>query len=257
MQIVPYEQQGRVTDITIKAAVLMLEFGAESKLVEQTAHRVGRALGVESVDMSMTSSAIVLTTRKLDQSVTTTRSIHHSPINMSIVCDVQNIVTELESNGRDASYVERALKNVQTNHYNRWLIVVMIGFSCASFAYLNDADVEAFLITFAAAGLAMFVRQVLASKKFLLPVNFGITAFVATIIASSTHVFGFSSTPNIALSSSILLLVPGFPLTNSMLDAIKGYLSMGWNRWIFALILTLATSIGVILALTVLKMKGW
>lgn len=257
MNLSSFEQQTRVTDTTIKAAVLMLEFGAETELVELTAHRFGRALGVKSVEMSMTSSAIVLTTISRDQSVTTTRSIHHSPINMSIICDVQNIVADLESNRRDTSYVERELKSIQISYYNRWLVVIMIGFSCASFAYLNDADIGAFVITFLAAGVAMFVRQVLASKKFLLPINFGITAFVATIIASSSQVFDFSSTTNIAFSSSILLLVPGFPLTNSMLDAIKGYLSMGWSRWIFALMLTLATSLGVILALSVLKMKGW
>jgi uncharacterized membrane protein YjjP (DUF1212 family) len=257
MQTLSYKQQVKVTDTIIKAAVLMLEFGAESKLVELTANRVGRAFGVGSVEISMTSSAIVITTLNRDQSVTTTRSIHHSPINMSIVCDVQNIVVDLESNGRDVSFVERELKGVQPNCYNRWLVVLMIGFSCASFAYLNDADSGAFGITFLAAGVAMLVRQVLASKKTLLPINFCITAFVATIIASSAQIFNFSSTTNIALSSCILLLVPGFPLTNSMLDVIKGYPMMGWGRWVFALLLTLATSLGVILALSVLRMKGW
>jgi uncharacterized membrane protein YjjP (DUF1212 family) len=257
MQALPYEDQTKITDTIIKVAVLMLEFGAESNLVEQTAQRVGRALGVESVELSMISSAIVLTTLSHRQSVTTTREVPHSPINMSIICDVQKIVVDLEIKARDVDYVQRELENIQPKPYNRWLIVLMIGFSCASFAYLNGSDFSAFLNTFLASGIAMFVRQALARKKILLPINFGITAFIATIIASCGQVYGLSSTANIALSSSILLLVPGFPLTNSMLDAIKGYLSMGWGRWLQALLLTLATSIGVILALSLLKIKGW
>ena len=257
MQPLSYDEQSKITQTIIKAAVLMLEFGAESELVEQTAKRVGRALGVDSIELSMISSAIVLSTLCQSQSVTTTREISHSPINMSVICDVQNVVADLERYARNVEYVQQELENVQPNYYNRWLVVLMIASSCASFAYLNGADFGAFSNTFFAAGFAMFVRQVLARKKILLPINFGITAFVATIIASFCHVFDFSSTVNIALSSSILLLVPGFPLTNSMLDAIKGYLKMGWGRWLNALLLTLTTSIGVTLALSVLKMKGW
>ena len=257
MQALSYRDQSKITCTIIKAAVLMLEFGAESELVEQTAQRVGRALGIDSVEILMMSSAIVLSTLCHSQSVTTTRGIPHSPINMSIICDVQLVVVDLEKNARDVAYVQQQLENIQPNHYNRWFVVSMIAFSCASFAFLNDADFGAISNTFFAAGLAMFVRQVLASKKVLLPINFGITAFVATIIASCSQVFDFSSTANIALSSSILLLVPGFPLTNSMLDAIKGHLRMGWGRWLNASLLTLATSIGVILALSVLKIKGW
>ena len=69
----------------------MSEFGAESILIEQTAQRLGRALGVDSVEISLIPSAIVLTTLHKHQSVTTTRRVHHKPINMSIVCEIQKL----------------------------------------------------------------------------------------------------------------------------------------------------------------------
>ena len=92
MQEITYEEQTKITRAIIKSAVLMLEFGAESILIEQTAQRLGIALGVDSVEMSLIPAAIVLTTLYKNQSVTTTRSVHHKPINMSIVCDVQRIM---------------------------------------------------------------------------------------------------------------------------------------------------------------------
>lgn len=254
-----YEEQTKVTRAIIKAAVLMLEYGAESILIEHTAQRLGQALGVDSVEVSLIPSAIVLTTLNNNQTqfVTTTRRAHHKPINMSIVCDVQKICHDLEKHKYDVDFVLESMKNIQPNYYNRWLVIFMVGLSCASFAYLYGADWQAFLVTFIASSVAMFTRQELARKKFVMIITFGVTAFIATIIAGLSQLYGFSSTPNIALSASVILLAPGFPFVNSVLDAVKGYLAMGWGRWMQAVLLTVATSIGMILAFAVLNLKGW
>lgn len=259
MNKLSYEKQTQITRAIIKTAVLMLEFGAESKLIEHTAQRLGRALGVGSVEMSLIPSAIVLTTLCNDQkqSVTTTRRAHHKPINMSIVCDVQKMCVDVEKNNHKVEYVFNSLKEIKPNHYNRWLVVIMVGLSCASFAYLYGADLNAFILTFIASAFAMFTRQELARRKFVMIITFGITAFVATLISALGLIFEITSTPNIALSSSVILLAPGFPFVNSVLDAVKGYLAMGWGRWMQAVMLTIATSVGIILALSLLNLKGW
>ncbi|NVJ54520.1 MAG: threonine/serine exporter family protein [Campylobacteraceae bacterium] len=259
MNNITYEEQTKITRAIIKAAVLMLEFGAESKLIEDTAQRLGKALGVDSVEVSLIPSAIVLSTlnNNQTQSVTTTRRAHHKPINMSIVCDVQKMCIDVEKYKKDVDYVFNTIKEIKPNHYNRWLVVFMVGLSCASFSYLYGADLNGFLITFLAASVAMYVRHVLAKKQFVLIISFGITAFVATLIASTSQIFELSSTPNIVMTSSIILLAPGFPFVNSVLDAVKGYLSMGWGRWMQALLLSIATSIGIILAFALLSMRGW
>ena len=150
-----------------------------------------------------------------------------------------------------------ALKDIEPNYYNRWLVVLMVGLACASFAYLQGSDWSAFFITLVASSTAMFVRQELAKKRFVLIITFGITAFTATMIASISQLKGVSSTPNIALASSVLLLAPGFSFINSFLDALKGYLMMGWGRWMEGILLTIATSIGIIIAMALLNIKGW
>ncbi|MDY0264750.1 MAG: threonine/serine exporter family protein, partial [Sulfurospirillum cavolei] len=61
----------------------------------------------------------------------------------------------------------------------------------------------------------------------------------------------------IVLSSSVLLLVPGFPYINAMLDAFKGYISMGWGRWAQATLMTLMASLGIMLAMGLLGVQGW
>ena len=257
MSTISYDEQTKITRAIIKAAVMMLEYGAESKLIEQTSQRMGAALGMDSVEMSLIPSAIVLSTLTPNQSVTTTLMAHHKPINMSIVYDVQRICIELEKEHHSIETVIERLEKIDPNYYNRWLVIFMVGFSCASFAYLAGADIGAFFITFLASCVAMGVRQELAKHKFISLIIFTVTAFVATVVASLSYVNGISSTPSIAISSSVLLLVPGFPFINSFLDAVKGFLSMGWGRWLQATLLTLATSMGIIFAMSLLNIKGW
>lgn len=257
MEKLSYQEQTIITRGIIKAAVLMSEHGAESILIEQAAQRLGVALGVDSVEISMIPSAIVLTTLNNGQSVTTTRRVHHRPINMSIVCQIQKIIIDTEKYEHDIKYLDEILNNIKPNYYNRWFVVFMVGFACASFAYLQGCDFNAFFITFLASSTAMFVRQELAKRKFVLIITFGITAFVATMIASISQLNGISQTPNIAIASSVLLLAPGFAFVNSFLDSLKGYMMMGWGRWMDGVILTIATSIGIIIAMAILNLRGW
>jgi uncharacterized membrane protein YjjP (DUF1212 family) len=254
-----YEEQTKITRTIIKAAVLMLEYGAESRLIETVAQRLGKALNVDSVEVSLIPSAIVLTTLndKQTQSVTTTRRAHHKPINMSIVCDVLKMCYKVEKEKLSVDFAIKAMKEIKPNYYNNWLKIFMVALSCACFAYLNEADWQAFATTFVASGIAMFVRQELSRKKFVQIITFGVTAFVATIIAALSQIYNLTDTPNTALSASVLLLAPGFPFVNSVLDAVKGYLAMGWGRWMQAVLLTAATSIGIVFALTVLNIQGW
>ena len=52
------------------------------------------------------------------------------------------------------------------------------------------------------------------------------------------------------MAASVLLLVPGFPLINAVADMFKGHINTGLARWAIASLLTLATCIGVVMAMT-------
>ena len=46
------------------------------------------------------------------------------------------MVIEMEKNEHDANFVDN-FKDIKPNYYNRWLVVLMVGFACASFSYLQ------------------------------------------------------------------------------------------------------------------------
>ncbi len=252
---IDHKKQTDITRAIINVCISLLEYGAESILVEQSASRLAKALGVSSVEISMIPSAIVLTTLHENHCVTTTRRVHRKGINMSIVSYIQKIIMEVENKKLDENFITHALNRTNPIRYNKWLVVFMVGLACMSFAYLQNGDLNTLVVTFFASSIAMAIKNEIDKRKFIHSLSFAVGAFFATMIASIS--LYISKTPNIALASSVLFLFPGFPFLNSMLDSLKGYLGMGWGRWLFASLLTLSTTIGIILATALLHIKSW
>ncbi|GAB7204481.1 hypothetical protein OS31_11260 [Dickeya oryzae] len=66
-------QQRDITRLCIQCALLLLQHGAESMLVEQLSSRLGVALGMDAVESSISANAIVLTTIMQGHCLTSTR----------------------------------------------------------------------------------------------------------------------------------------------------------------------------------------
>nr|WP_269822180.1 threonine/serine exporter ThrE family protein [Aggregatibacter actinomycetemcomitans] len=237
--------------------MLLLQHGAESTVVSQMAQRLGFALGVESVECALTANAVVITTLANNHCITTARKSTDKGINMQMVTDVQRIVISAEHKIYDIQLVRKKLSQPKPLKYNRYFVVLMIGLSCASFAHLSGGNALISLITFLAASVAMFVRQELSKRHYNPVIVFAVTAFVASLIAGISLKYQLGNDPQIALASSVLLLVPGFPLINSLADILKGYVNMGIGRWAIATILTFGACLGIVFALSVLNITTW
>lgn len=253
----PYDRQQDITRVCAQVALLLLQYGAESTLIVQIADRLGLALGVDSVECALTPNAIILTTRYQDRCITTTRKNQDKGINMHVVTEVQHIMLATEHKIYDLAMVKRKINQIEPFKYHRWLVVVMVGLSCASFARLSGGDIVVCMLTFLAAMVAMFVRQRLATRHYNPIIVFAITAFVATFIAGLGLKYELGNDPQIAIASSVLLLVPGFPLINALADVLKGHVNMGIGRWAMATVLTLGACIGIVAALSLLNIHQW
>jgi uncharacterized membrane protein YjjP (DUF1212 family) len=252
-----HEAQTELTRIAVKAGQILLQHGAESRLVEQTTQRIGIALGAQSIELSVSSDAIVITSLFDGNCITTTRRCYDRGINMQMVCDVLRICIMLEKKLLDATQVKERLLRLTPYKYNRWLVVLMIGFSCASFSHFFGGDWPVYITTFFASSGAMILRQELAHRHHNPFVNFALAAFLATSIASLGVIFEFGDKPQIAMAASVLLLVPGFPLINAVSDMLKGHISTGIARWVFATLLTTSVAIGIVGSMTLTGVSGW
>ena len=250
--------QRTVTRLCIQCGLFLLQHGAESALVDELSTRLGLALGMDSVESAISSNAIVLTTIKDGQCLTSTRKNQDRGINMHVVTEVQHIVILAEHKLLDIKGVEKRFSQIKPLRYPRWLVAFMVGLSCACFCKINNGGWDGAVITFFASMVAMYIRQILASRHLHPQINFCITAFVATTISGLLLTLPtFNHTPTIAMAASVLLLVPGFPLINSVADMFKGHINTGLARWAIASLLTLATCIGVVMSMTLWGLRGW
>ena len=252
------DQQRVVTRLCIQCGLLLLQHGAESALVEELSTRLGRTLGMDSVESAISANAIVLTTLQSGQCMTSTRKNSDRGINMHVVTQVQHIVIMAEHHLLDARDVEKRFGQIKPLRYPRWLVTLAVGLSCACFCKLNNGGWDGTVVTFCASSVAMYVRLTLAQRHLHPQINFCLTAFVATTVSGLLLTLpAFALTPTVAMAASVLLLVPGFPLINAVADMFKGHINTGLARWAIASLLTLATCIGVVMAMTLWGLRGW
>jgi len=251
------EKQREISRLVAKSGQMLLQHGAESSLVSDVSRRLGIAVGADDVEISLSASSLVITTMIDEHCMTTARRAPDRGINMRAVTEIQRICIMSEKGLLDCHEAAVKLDAISPERYNRWLVVVMIGLSCASFSRLAGGDWPVFMMTFLASSLGMIVRQEIGHRHFNPLLNFGITAFVTTLISSQAVIYNIGNTPFLAMASSVLMLVPGFPLINAVADMVKGYVNMGIARWTFATLLTLSTSIGIVGAMNLVGVWGW
>lgn len=132
---------------------------------------------------------------------------------------------------------------------------VLIAAANASFCRLFQGDITAMLIVFIATIGGLVVRQTLSSRDFDFRMTTILSAFTAVVIASTDHIFSLGTTPDTAIATSVLYLIPGIPLINSFCDMLDGRYICAFGRLMHAIVLTACMSIGLYLGLSAMKIS--
>src|ERR1019366_3972086 len=85
-------EQREITRLCIETGLLLLQYGAESALVESVTRRLGLALGLERVEVAIMANAITLTSLSGDHCITTVRRNEERGINMHVATEAQRAV---------------------------------------------------------------------------------------------------------------------------------------------------------------------
>ncbi len=254
------EEQNEITRVCVLAAQILMQHGTESALVETVARRLGLALGADSVEVALMAHAITLTTLCGKRSQTTVRRAIDHGVNMHMSVQVQRVMLDAEAHRCGTAVVAERLEALRPFHYPHALVVVMVGLSCAAFAWLAGASWCACLLTFAASATGMAIRQQLAHWHFSPIINFTLSAFVVTSITAQGLIHNWGIAPadaRLAMASCVLFFVPGVPLINGVSDMVKGYMNTGIARLGVASLLSIGTCIGILFATLVWGAHAW
>lgn len=242
-----------VIDLCLWAGQLLLQCGANSFRVEESVHRFGTGLGCDWLDVVTRTESIAVTASSGGEFRTKTRRVVRLGVNMSKMTAINTLSRKVEKKLSTRQQARLQLQQIDDakESYNRWFVIFMVGLACAAFSQLFGGDWPVFGITFVAASVAMFVRQELGKQHFNPFIIVTICALIAGLIASLAGLPGITPVPETAMTASVLLLVPGVPLINSLHDFLRGYMSNGVTRGALGLIISFCIALGLIIAISI------
>lgn len=134
---------------------------------------------------------------------------------------------------------------INGDHQNKWLVLLLVALANASFCRLFGGDGVAMIIVAIATAAGYYLKQLMLSHGVDVRVVFIVCAFVSSVLGATDMLFSIGTTPQIAIGTSVLYLVPGIPFLNSFSDMLYRHYICAFSRLTDAIVLTCCLSIGL------------
>lgn len=242
--------------------------GAETRLIVQTSERVAKAYGHQAsvvvtpgfIGVSLKCPAPCGNDSEPAGECSSFAKIEHGGLNMHNLVTYTRLCREAEQGLLTQDELKQKLGEIRSFPYNPFLMILLIGVATASFSVINGGDIPASITGLLAGSITMAAKILMQRYHLFDMFIFTTCGFVGTMSSYwiGTEIFDLSRyNLAVAMVVSLLLLVPGFPFINGVLDLFKGYIAMGTVRLIHTLILISSVSLGIILAFSILPINGW
>lgn len=224
--------------------------GAEIYRAEDTLRRMGEAYGVENCEVFIITSSIVITLQMPDGSpVTQTRRIRRSvDNNFTRLENLNELSREVCSNPIPATDLVEKIKETSEYPVRKEILLAGDIIAAASFAVFFHGTVFDGIAA-GVVGLFIWTLQVYMAPVCMNPVVFEFLASVLSGILVCVLCALFPALQmNQIMIGDVMLLIPGIPFTNSIRDILLGDTLSGIVRFVEALVLALALTLGILSA---------
>lgn len=231
----------------------MMGCGIHTARVVRSAKRIGTAFGYE-VHLSVFQKNIILTLQDKEghEYFNEVVDVPALPISFEHNASLSALSWDALDDGLSLHELKLRYQEIVTSKpLNPNLILLLASLANGAFCKLFGGDWVSCLIVFLATMVGFFLRQQLTRRAVNHYIVFMISAFVASLIASSAQFF--TSDSSIALATSVLYLVPGVPLINGVIDIIDGQTSTGFSRLTHSALLIICIAIGLAATLFIVK----
>ena len=247
-------------DLSLDIATTLLASGAHCGRISNNLNRMAKRWHFD-VQLQLSFIGVVMNvTSQTDplQTITRYRTTPPHFVHLRLLTEFSRLTWKAADG--DLSFQEvkeetARIKNI--NHYSYLSIAVAVGISCACLCLLLGGSLVDGIITCVAACVGSIVRNFISQHKFNPLMSFVIASFVTTMISGANMILGWGTAPEAALATSVLYLVPGVPLINSLIDLIEGHLSSAWNRALFGASILLCIAVGMILSISLLGINNF
>lgn len=241
------EDAQSVGTILLEIGAMLMSSGASTNRTRVTMERIARGLGY-GIELLITQRALMLTIIEKDQQHFFSRLKRISPhgVNFRIVSGISHLSWNvMEENWTIAQISDELQRLKSLPHYPRLVVLGLVGLAGSAFCNIFGGGYVEMTVAFVATVAGLFVRQEAMRTKFNPYLCVYFAAFTASFIAGLAEHFQIGAQPDKAFATSVLFLVPGIPLINSVTDLMEGNIQNGIVRAVNGLMVAFSIAMGL------------
>lgn len=257
-------QANSAAGVTTRRLQELLRFGGLMLSAGETAFRVRRSMGAIACGLGFESLSVQLGARNLvasgcrnGETATLVRDVEIPSVNTERIGALEALArtVSLDMNSREFA-AKLATIETATPRYSIAQTSIAVGTACAAFAFLNGASWVEVTACSIGGGVGQALKSFLIRRRFN---QYAVTALCAAVasalyclVAALAQGAGFGvGRSNMGLVSSVLFLIPGFPLVTALLDQLQHETAAALSRLAHAMmfVLTAAVGLSVVIAL--------
>lgn len=238
-------------------ASLLSGCGATSIRIEKNTGRMARSFGV-NFDIFIMPAHVSVSVWDTDRTgeVVAQRKTADCGISFNLNARLSRLSWEVSDNNIGlTTAVERFEQIRTTKPTGKWEVLFLTSFANASFCRLFGGDWVAMLIVFISTLAGYRLKQIMLQDKRDIRLTFLCASFFSASLSAGGHIFNIGTTPEIALGTSVLYLIPGVPYINSVNDMIYRHYLCAFSRFLDAAVLTACLSVGLCAGMFILGLK--
>ncbi len=239
----------RIVDFVTEYAVRLMGSGVHTSRVVRNTLRISEALGV-TTQMTLLHKTIIFSIhdKESGQVVSDVVPVKGYPISFFLNSELSSLSWAAYDNHLSLDEIERRYKQiVATPRINHYLLTFLVACANGAFCQLFGGSWGAIGIVFVATLIGFTLKSFMQKHHISHYVIFVITAFVSSAIASVALLF--DATPDVAIGTSVLFLIPGVPLLNGVIDIVESHILLGMTRLVGALLLVMCIAVGLSITL--------
>lgn len=225
----------------------LLGAGATCMRIEMNVNRIAARYG-KRVDMAIMPRHIHLHIWEegKGEAVTSIATVRHSAISFNLNTNLSKLSWRIADRCLDFAEAKALFdKYIRSDRQNKWIVLVLVAFANAAFCRLFCGDWIASAVVWVATLAGYFLKLLLLEREVDARAVFIACAFVSSVLGASDMLFHLGATPEVAIATSVLYLVPGIPFINSFSDLLYRHYLCAFSRFMDALVLTCCLSIGL------------
>ena len=244
---------GERSELILALARSLYVNGQSTDEIVASAQRFGKALGLRS-KVNLRWGVLELHAGDADGGLVSMVEANPTGVDMHRVVSTMQVVENVETGELPpAAAMERIAAISKSPPAPTWLFALAAGSGAVALAVLFGVEhLRAAALIFASAGAGAILRRVLAkysANVFLQPFS---AALVAGIVGALAVRYNLSSALRLVAVSPCMVLVPGPHFLNGALDLMKGRMNLGGARLIYAGLVVVAISAGLLVGLALL-----